>query len=292
MKRLVVFIFAIMLSFSTVNAQETQQGQQQEQQGQQQEGAEQQAPARQQIGNVAAATAEDIVMPPGYRIEPVVDDLDFPVDMTFGPNGEMYVALAGGHTYGTSPEKAPPARILRIDPDGTQTVIYDDIVPLDVLKEVEFGMPIPQEGLVMPVTGITYNQDNGLLYISHRTRYSTLDPQTGKFTTIIDGLPVWGEFLNHKPIFGPDGRMYFVVSTQGNSGPVDGHMTKVMKIFNKPDAREVPCQDVEVTGEDFFIDNPLTPEKDMVHAEAYVELGVNTTYGQVIPGKFWCNGAV
>ena len=244
------------------------------------------------VGSAAAASAEDIVVPPGYEIEPVATDLSYPVDVTFGPNGEMYVALAGGHTYGTKPEEAPQARILRIREDGTQEVIYDKVVPLDVLKNVEFGQPIPEEGLVMPVTGIAFNKDNGLLYISHRTRYSTLNPQTGEFTTIIDGLPVWGEFLNHKPIFGPDGKMYFVLSTQGNSGTVDGHMTKVMKIFNKPNAREIPCQDVEVTGADFWIDNPLTDRKEKVRAEVYVELGVNTTYGQVIPGEFWCNGAV
>ena len=277
MKRLVVFIFAIMLSFSTVNAQETQQGQQQ---------------ANPTVGNAVAASAEDIVVPEGYSVEVAAADLSYPGDMTFGPDGEMYIAEVGGHTYGTKPEEAPQARILRINTDGTREVVYDKVVPLEVIQQVEFGEAIPEEGLVPPITGLTYNPNSGLLYVSHRTRYSTLNPETGEFNTIIDGLPVWGEFLNHKPIFGPDGKMYFVLSTQGNSGTVDGHMTKVMKIFNKPNAREIPCQDVEVTGADFWIDNPLTERKEKVRAEVYVELGVNTTYGQVIPGEFWCHGAV
>lgn len=237
--------------------------------------------------------ASDIVVPPGYKVEAVARDLSYPSDMIFGPNGEMYVTEVGGHTYGTKPEKAPEARILKITPDGKRETIYDNAVPLEVIRKAKFGEKIPTEGIIPPITGITYNKSNGLLYISHRSRYSTLNPRTGEFKTIIDGIPSWGEFLNHKPIFGPNGNMYFMLSTQGNSGNVDGHMIRVMDIFNKPDAREIPCENVEVTGLDFFLDNKLTEEKgDKVRAEVYAPLGIDTKPGQMIPGGFWCHGAM
>ena len=242
--------------------------------------------------SVGAPSAEAIVVPDGYEVEVFTADLTYPGDLTFGPDGSAYVAEAGGHTYGTKPENAPPARILRIRPDGTREVVYDEVVPLDVIKQTAFGEAVPEEGIIPPITGLTFNEDNGLLYVSHRTRYSTLDPETGAFETIIDGLPVWGEFLNHKPVFGPDGKMYFVLSTQGNSGNVDGHMIKVIDIFNKPGAREIPCEDVEVTGLDFWLDNALSPEEgDSVRAEVYAELGRDTEEGETIEGAFWCHGA-
>ena len=233
----------------------------------------------------------DIVVPEGYSIEAIATGLDYPSDIAFGPDGAMYVAEVGGHTYGTGPQQAPPARILRIDPDGTREVIFDDVVPLEVIREAESGEPIPAEGLIPPITGITWHE--GLLYVSHRTRYSTLDPETGEFNTIIDAIPSWGEFQNNKPIFGPDGKMYFFLSTQGNSGTVDGHWIEVIDIFNKPNAHESPCEDVQVTGLDFWLDNVLTEEEgDSIRAEVYVPLGVNTEYGETIEGQQWCHGTM
>lgn len=172
----------------------------------------------------------DVVVPEGYDLEVYYTALDYPVGVAFGEQGEVYVAEAGGHTYGTKPEKAPNARILQIMPDGSKKVVYDRVVPMSAIRNASFPTTgqLP-EGLIPPVTGIT--QHEGKLYISHRSRYSVLDPATGDFHTVIDGLPSWGEFLNAKPIF-RDGKMYFFLSTQGNSGVIESHWTKVMDIFH------------------------------------------------------------
>jgi glucose/arabinose dehydrogenase len=218
--------------------------------------------------------------------------LTYPSDLTFGGNGEIYVAEAGGHTYGTKPDKAPKARILQVTPDGSTKVVYDKMVPPDTVRKFSSSAEMP-EGIIQPITGLTFNPNNGLLYVSHRTRVSTLNPRTGEFNTIVNGLPSWGEFFNSKVIFGPDEKMYFALSTQGNSGTVDGHFIEVIKAWNKPHAREVPCEDVTLTGLDFRLDNKLTAQKgDKIQADVYVPLGVDTRPGQVIGGKFWCNGAV
>jgi glucose/arabinose dehydrogenase len=138
-------------------------------------GAVQQLPAQQLPANPSAIQA-----PPGYEVQVVAQGLDYPTDITFGANGEIYVSEAGGHTYGTKPENAPEARILQILPSGQHRVVYDRTVPMSVLRDVEFGAPVPAEGIVPPLVGVTFNPGNGLLYVASRQRYATLNPQTGE----------------------------------------------------------------------------------------------------------------
>jgi glucose/arabinose dehydrogenase len=232
-----------------------------------------------------------VQVPPGYEVDVAATDLTFPTDITFGPNGEMYVAEAGGHFYGTDPAKAPPARILQLFPDGSRKVIFDNNVPFEAIRDADTVQDIP-EGLIGPMEGITYNPDNGLIYVAHRTRVSTLDPQTGEFKTIVDGLPVWGIFHNSKVVFDPEGRMVFEVSAQANAGYLDKPMMEVLAFYNKPNKHEIPCEDVTLTGQDLPVPNLFTPEEgDSKETGIYVEFGEQTEEGQTIPGEFICNGA-
>lgn len=236
--------------------------------------------------------AADIDVPDDYKVEATVTDLSYPVDITFSDKGEMYIAEAGGHTYGTKPEKAPDARIIKLMPDGSKVVIYDKVVSLEIIRKFESSNDMP-EGLIPPVTGVEWHE--GKLYVSHRTRYSVLDPETGEFKTIVNGLPSWGEFLNAKPKFGPDGKMYFFLSTQGNSGVIEKHWVKVIDVFNKYAAHEIPGQDVVLTGQNYKV--PLKnlydkePAKETKLTGVYVPLGTKTEMGQVIKGEKICNGA-
>jgi glucose/arabinose dehydrogenase len=231
----------------------------------------------------------DVKVPDDYDLEVYLTALDYPVDIAFGDQGDVFVAEAGGHTYGTKPEKAPDARILQIMADGEKKVVYDKVVPMEAIKNASSSTDMP-EGLIPPVTGLTWY--NGKLYISHRSRYSTLDPATGDFKTIINGLPSWGEFLNVQPVF-KDDKMYFFLSTQGNSGVIESHWVKVIDVFNKPQAHEVPGEDVTLTGENYWVP---TKEVSIVNADSvntgvYVPLGTVTEPGQIIPGQEICNGA-
>ena len=234
---------------------------------------------------------EDVVVPEGFKIEAVSQGLTYPVDVTFDEEGTIYVAEAGGHTYGTKPEKAPDARILKRTEDGQWEVVYDKLVPMDSIKNVAFPTKgkLP-EGLIPPVTGVAYYE--GKLYISHRSRYSSYDLETKEFKTIVDGLPSWGEFLNAKPIF-KDGRMYFFLSTQGNTGVPEKHWTSVMDIFNKPTAHEIPGEDVVLKGQNYWVPTKgmKSVNKDSVLTGVYVPLGTVTENGQVIEGQEICNGA-
>jgi glucose/arabinose dehydrogenase len=233
-----------------------------------------------------------INVPPGYKVEVFAKGLNFPTDITFTKDGDAYISEAGGHFYGTDPAKAPPPRILRVMPDGTTKVVFDKAVPFTAIQKAKTYQEIPQ-GLIGPIEAVTANPDNGLLYIAHRTRYSVLDPKTGQFKTIIDKLPAWGIFHNTKVQFDKDGKMVFGVSAQGNGGPVDFAIMKVISFYNKPGVREVPCEDVVLTGEDYLVDNEFTKEKgDEKLTGVFVPYGTQTEPGQKIKGEFWCNSSL
>lgn len=230
----------------------------------------------------------DIITPDGFSIEPVLTGLSFPVDITFDEQGTAYIAEAGGHTYGTKPARAPEPRILQYRGDSL-TILFDKAVPMSEIKE-EASSEDMSEGIISPLTGVTYHE--GKLYISHRSRYSTYDLESGDFETIINGLPSWGEFLNVKPVIHND-KLTFFLSTQGNSGVIEEHWAEIISEFNKPKAHEIPCEDITLTGKNFWVPThhiQLT-EADSLKTGAYAALGDTTEKGQIIEGKPICNGA-
>lgn len=241
---------------------------------------------------VAAGANGAILAPAGYRVEVVQQDLDYPVDVTFSDSGEMFIAEAGGHTYGTKPEDAPPPRIWRVGRDGKRAEVKLNVLPLSVIRQHATSATMP-EGIITPITGVTYH--NNKLYIAHRSRVSTHDLTTGRFKTIINGMPSWGEFLNSKVIFGLDGKLYFVLSTQGNSGVIEEHWAKVIDTFNKRQTHEVPGADVTLTGQNYpvKVKDPKAPkgEKTLMTG-VYAPLGTLTKPGQVIKGQVPANGGM
>lgn len=233
--------------------------------------------------------ATAVRVPDGTSIEAVHTGLSYPVGVTFDEEGTMYIAEAGGHTYGTKPGRAPEARILQQQTDGTLKILYDRVVPMNEIKSKKSSEQMA-EGLIPPVTGVTYYE--GKLYISHRSRYSTYDLKSGEFKTIINGLPSWGEFLNAKPIFKED-KMYFFLSTQGNTGVIEKHWAEVINEFDKPETREVPGEDITLTGKNFWVPtkNLTIVKDDSVETGAYSPLGEKTKAGQIVKGEKICNGA-
>lgn len=87
--------------------------------------------------------------------------------------------------------------------------------------------------------------------------------------------------------------MYFFLSTQGNSGVPEKHWTRVMDIFNKPTAPEIPGEDVVLKGQNYWVPTKgmKSVNKDSVLTGVYVPLGTITENGHVIEGQEICNGA-
>lgn len=250
------------------------------------------APAQDKRPAMRDYDPDAIRLPAGYAIEPFATKLNYPVDVAFGEKGEVYIAEAGLHTYGVrKPAHASPAQIVQLLRDGTKKTVYDKTVPLAEVRKHASSKDMP-EGLIPPLTGLTYHQ--GKLYVSHRSRVSVLDPKTGEFRTIVNGLPSWGEFQNNKPVFDRDGKLVFFLSTQGNSGVIETHWMKVINLFHKKNAREVPGEDIRLAGVNFAVpvEDPDTPGvTDKKVTGAFLPVGVKSEPDQLVRGEKVCNGA-
>ena len=186
-----------------------------------------------------------IQAPPGYSVEAFAGGLDFPIDIAFGEHGEAYIAESGNHGFGSDSIRTPSPQIIRLRPDGTKFVVYENTVPSEVIRKFDSSNDM-SEGIIPPITGLTWH--DGKLYVRHRSRVSVLEPtrgdQTSRFRTIVNGLPEWGTFLGGKVIFDNDGKMIFFVSTQSNAGVVDENMAQPIMFMNKLKAHDVPGEDV------------------------------------------------
>ncbi len=182
-----------------------------------------------------------IQAPPGYVVEVFASALDFPVDIAFSDAGDIYIAEAGHHGFGTEPVRATVPQIIQIRPDGTRLTIYENTLSVDQVRQADSSTNMP-EGIIPPIKGITWR--DGKLYIAHRSRISVLDlsdpDPTTRFRTIVNGLPEWGQFVGGKPIFDRDGKLVFFVSTQGNAGVVDEQWAMQILELNKLKAHEDP----------------------------------------------------
>ncbi len=215
--------------------------------------------------------ARDVAAPDRYAIEAVAADLDFPTSMAIDDRGRLYVTEAG-YSYGgvvTVP------RLLRIEPDGSHTVIAEGDNP--------------------PWNGLAFH--DGAFYVAGghidggRLLHITMD---GAITPIVEGLPSFGDHHTNGPAIGEDGWIYFGQGTATNSAVVGLDNYFIFGwLKDHPDFHDAPCEDVVLAGRNFTTPNPFTPdEDDEAVTGAYMPFGEPTTAGQVIPGELPCGGAI
>lgn len=218
-------------------------------------------------GNKPSASVLDL--PEGYEAEPVIWNLTLPSSVTFDDNGSMYVAEAGFAYGGLMPQP----RILKVDSDGGISVFVDRL-------------------LNGPITDIEFNEDNELLYVSHRGIISTVDAN-GLVNDIIVGLPSTGDHHNNQIAFGPDGRLYFAQGTATNSGVVGEDNYGFGWLKTVPTFHDTPGHNVTLAGQNFESGNPLTLDPgDNVTTGAFVPFGTETSDGQIIQGDIKCTGCI
>jgi glucose/arabinose dehydrogenase len=218
-------------------------------------------PGIDKINSGPEPTTDKLNLTQGYSIEAVAWNLTLPTSVTFDGNGSIYIAESG-YIYG---ELKPQPRILKVDQNGNVSVFVDRL-------------------LSEPVNDIKFNQNNGLLYVSHR----------GLVNNIIIGLPSMGDHHNNEIAFGPDGRLYVTIGVLTNSGVVgqDNILHGWGPLLTK--LHDIPGQDITLTGQNFESGNPLTPAdpNDNATTGAFVPFGNTTQQGQVVRGNPLCNGCV
>jgi glucose/arabinose dehydrogenase len=214
---------------------------------------------------------DDIAIFPGYKIEAVTQGLTFPTAVAFDDKGILHV-IEAGYSYG---EVWTEPKLIRIENSGTQTTIA---------KGAKNG----------PWTGVTFH--DGFFYVAEGGAMEggkvLRISRTGEIKVIVDALPSVGDHHTNGPVI-RDGYIYFGQGTATNSAVVGTDNAEFGWLPRKKDFRDIPCQDVTLTGENFETPNVLTDDpNDKATTGAYSAFGTPTTPGQVIKGQLPCTGAI
>ena len=199
--------------------------------------------------------------------EKVTSGLHFPTAVAFDDAGTIYLAESG------LPFDGAPAggRILRVERGGRTTCL--------------------REGLRAPVNGVTHHE--GLLYIAeggNPGRISVLDPTSGAWSVVLDGLPGGGNYHTNPVAFGPDGRLYFGQGSATNSGIVGPDSVQLSWLRRRDHPHDIPGRDVVLTGWDAELDDP---DGGLPHRTgAFQPFGSPTRPGQRIAGRVPCTSAI
>ncbi len=140
----------------------------------------------------------DIILEPGYRIDPVVVGLTYPTSVTFDDSGNVYVGEAG-FSYG--PAKADGmGRILQVGWQGQ-------------VREIA-------RGFRGPMTSITWNR--GFFHVAEGAFPGRIlrVGRDGQREVLVDGLRSGGDHYTSEIAFDPSGTMFFGVGTFTNSAVV------------------------------------------------------------------------
>lgn len=214
-------------------------------------------------------SAEAIQLANGYMIEPVVTNLSLPTTLIFD-GSDMLIAESGYLQIAA-------ARILRIKRSGEVQVVVE-------------------RGLEPPVTGLLLIDET--LYVSHKGKVSVVDQ--GGLKDVVTDLPSNGDHHNNTLVFGPDRKIYLGQGTTTNSGVVGNDNYLYGWLEKNPQAHEIPCKDIVLSGQNFESDNAVPSEKrpsgfpyqESVTTGSYKPYGVPSTRGEIIKGDVKCGGSI
>ncbi len=212
--------------------------------------------------------ARDVLLPPGYKIEPVAQGFTFPSGIAWDDDGRLYV-LETGYAYG---EVWTAPRLIRVE-DRKEIVRGDNNGPWN---------------------GITWH--DGSFYISEGGHLGggkilKISPD-GDVKALISGLPSFGDHHTNGPVVS-GGYLYFGQGTATNAGVVGKDNADFGWLKRKPDFHDIPCADVTLAGINYETENMLTDNPDdQVSTGAFVPFGETTSPGQVVKGRVPCSGAI
>ncbi len=215
--------------------------------------------------------ASDVAVPAGYRLRAVATGLTFPTGITFDSDGGIYV-VESGYAYG---EVWTKPRLLRIESTGR-------------FREIAAGQ---KNG---PWTGVSFHDGNFYVAEGGELEGGRILKITanGAVSVLVSNLPSFGDHHTDGPVIGKDGWIYFGQGTASNSGIVGADNAKFGWLKRHPEFHDIPGQDVELTGANFTVKNPLPGRSGKVTTGAFLPFGQASSPGQIIKGEVPCSGAV
>ncbi|HHY76333.1 MAG TPA: hypothetical protein GX500_06150 [Firmicutes bacterium] len=213
---------------------------------------------------IQAEETFEVMLPGGYRIEPVVTGLTFPTAIAWDEEGRMYV-LEAGYAYG--PKEVGPGRVLRVENGTPETVV---------------------DGLNSPATDIKFI--DGELYIAHKGTLSVM--RDGSRVDLLTGLP-YGDHFTGEIAFDDEGWIYLGNGTTTNSGVVGDDNFRFGWAAENPALCDIPGKDIKLAGQNYeSLDLRTLNPMDKAVTGGFSPFGTATSPGQVIPGSLKASGVI
>lgn len=216
-----------------------------------------------------------IQTPEGFRAVLIAEGFNYPSSITWDGSGRLYVLES--HTVAVPTLKV---KIRRVGNAGK-------------IEEVELrgsGAPTGDEAV-----GIEFH--DGWIYLSHEEKdgswgISRFQPESGETEPVVRGIPSAGDHWVNYLAFDRSGTLYFGVGSATNSGVVSANDPVDQKwIKKRPQAHDLPCRDIVLTGRKFTDSDPRTPsDGDEATTGAYQAYG--SADAQRLSGHPLCTGAI
>ncbi|MDL2718898.1 MAG: hypothetical protein PT977_14210 [Acidobacteriota bacterium] len=215
-----------------------------------------------------------IQVPAGFRVTQVAEGFNYPSSMAWDAQGRLYVLES--HTV---PIPTLKPKVLRVGPDSVEEIPWT-------------GDAAPTGGQAV---GLAFS--GGWLYVSHEEKDGTwgitrFRPDGGATEAVLRGIPARGDHWINYLLFDREGNLWFGVGSATNSGVVSSHDPVNGKwIKKRPDAHDIACRDLVLTGQVFTDADALASEKG-----ARARTGVYQSYRHAeatrIPAEPSCTGAL
>ena len=230
-------------------------------------------------------SGQDIVVPPGFKISVFASGLNFPTGIAFRGNSqhfEVYV-LESGHGLPSRCNEQASFGTGEFDPNNPFTpdiLVFDEAgnkIRGPLAKPSALGVGFQPAGPAVDI-GFSNGFQGGTLFATDSnqathgggqnssSRIVTVDPQTGKVTPFITGLPT-GDHPTEQLAF-KSGWIYWSQGSTTNSGVVGRDNNGGL---NQPD---IPCQDIVLSDNVF-------DSGGGVHTSGYMPFGVTNPGGTV-----------
>jgi glucose/arabinose dehydrogenase len=194
------------------------------------------------------------------------DGLNFPTSLAQDADGTLYVAESGLPFGG-----APPGGVVsRLHADGRRERLLD--------------------GLRAPVNGLLWHDD--ALIVSeggHPGRILRFAPNTGAITTLVDGLPGFGNYHTNMVAAGPDGKLYFSQGAMTNSAIMGPDSVDLAWLREQQHNADMPGYDITLAD---VARSSAGPDGQPVQTGAFAPFGSVHPPGTRLPGTTPCTASV
>ncbi len=202
---------------------------------------------------------------PGARL--IAGSLAFPTSLAFDDEGRPHVAESG-LPFGLAPGEArPTGRILRIEPDGSTSVLID-------------GLRAPVNGLLACDGAFIVAEGGRPGRLSRVSRSGTQETprQTPIRETLLDHLPGFGNYHTNMAVLGADRRLYFSQGALTNNGIVGLDAYELGWLGELPHDADIPGFDITLTGVEVETADPLRQARG--EAQARANTGAFACFGE------------